>query len=341
MDPATLKLKREIPRKDILFCLAQLPGSDRLFAGSSDGHIHELDVSGETSGDAVVRLSGHTSYVTGLAAAGDRLISGGYDGQLIWWDLGSQEPVRAIKAHQRWVRKLRRSPDGTRVASVADDMVCRIWNVETGELIRELRGHESLTPQHFSSMLYVCAFSPDGQHLATADRIGKILVWDLESGRIESNLEAPELYTWDGRQRIRSIGGIRSLAFSPDGRHLAAGGIGQVQNVDGLGGKARIEVFDWAKEERVVEFAAEKIKGLVEHLVFAPNGEWLLGAGGDNKGLFMAVDVHSKKILHEETAPMHLHDFVIGGSGDRVYAVGHHAVAIFETETEPAAETPS
>ena len=52
------------------------------------------------------------------------------------------------------------------------------------------------------------------------------------------------MYTFDDVQRLRSIGGIRSLCFSPDQNELAVGGMGHVGNVDGLGGKARIEWFN-------------------------------------------------------------------------------------------------
>src|SRR5207245_11221975 len=133
-------------------------------------------------------------------------------------------------AHARYIRALAVSPDGTKVASVADDMICRLWNPATGEKLRDLRGHQERTPQNFASMLYNCVFSADGRHLATGDRVRHVIIWDVATGRQAGAIDAPLLYTWDGTQRIRSIGGARGLAFSADGRQLAVGGVGQIGN---------------------------------------------------------------------------------------------------------------
>jgi WD40 repeat protein len=215
------------------------------------------------------------------------------------------------------------------VASVADDMVCRIWDVQSARLIHELRGHSELTPSHFPSMLFACAISPDGKRVATGDKVGHIAIWDLESGRRLALLEAPELYTWDPVQRRHSIGGIRSLAFSPDGTRLAAGGSGKISNIDHLDGKARVEVFDWQKGERTHEFASDKFKGLVEYLGFHPQGDWLLAAGGGDKDGFLTFfDLAGKKVLAQEKAPMYLHDLALNETGDTIYAAGHHKIAV-------------
>ena len=221
--------------------------------------------------------------MTGLALAGPTLVSGGYDGRLIWWNTESGSQVRSVDAHQKWIRCVAATPDGTILASVADDMVCRLWDVATGRLIHELRGHAELTPHHFPSMLFACAISADGRLLATGDKVGHINVWDIESGRSLATLEAPVFYTWDPVQRRHSIGGIRALAFSPDGSRLAVGGIGKIGNIDHLDGKPRVEVFDWQKGQRIGEFPGEG-KGLVEHLAFHP------GATGCSRPAATATD---------------------------------------------------
>src|SRR5439155_1240558 len=83
----------------------------------------------------------------------------------------------------------------------------RIWDAPSGKLRHELRGHAEMTPHHFPSMLHACAVAPDGKHVATADKVGRIIVWDAQSGAKVSEMEAPVMYTWDPVQRRHSIGG--------------------------------------------------------------------------------------------------------------------------------------
>ncbi len=124
------------------------------------------------------------------------------------------------------------------------------------------------------------------------------------------------MYTWDPVQRRHSIGGIRSLAFSPDGFKLAVGGIGMISNIDHLDGKARVEVFDW-RGGRTHEFIEDKVKGLVERLEFHPAGDWLIAAGGDNAGFLMFLDLKTKAtVLTQEKAPMHIHDTTFDESSE-------------------------
>src|SRR5262249_29880487 len=154
---------------------------------------------------------------------------------------------RTVEAHQGWIRDVVAVPDGSRVVSAGDDMVVRVWETATGRLVHTLQGHARLTPQGHVTALYAVAISPDSRYVAAGDRVGELRVWELETGKPAQVFQVPMLYTYDPRQRKRSIGGIRSLAFSPDGSQLAVGGIGQVENVDGLAGPALVEVWDWRK----------------------------------------------------------------------------------------------
>jgi WD40 repeat protein len=327
-NPDQLKVVKQISRRDVLFAIARLPHTNRLFLGSSDFKVYDLDLAQEKAEPH--ELIGHKSYVTGLGLAGKAVISGSYDGRLIWWDADKHVQIRAVEAHTRWIRRVAATRDGKVVASVADDMVCRLWDADNGKLLRELRGHKEKTPHHFPSMLYACAFSPDGKLLATADKVGHVVVWEVASGKPAATLEAPGMYTWDPVQRRHSIGGIRSVAFTPDGKLLAVGGIGKINNIDHLDGKARVEVFDWQKGERTHELASDKFKGLVEHLEFHPESAWLLAAGGANDGFLIFYDLKEKKAVHQEKVAMHVHDFVLNEAGDTVYAAGHGKLMVFE-----------
>src|SRR6185312_10897691 len=148
-------------------------------------------------------------------------------------------------------------------------------------------------------------FTPDGKFLATGDKVGHVVVWEVATGRSTATFEVPSLYTWDPTQRRHSIGGIRTLAFSPDGSKLAIGGIGRVSNIDHLDGHPRAEIFDWRKGQRVQEFSADAIKGIVEQLLFLPDGNSLLAVGGHNDGFLLMFDLASKAITLQEKASTH------------------------------------
>jgi WD40 repeat protein len=327
-NPESLKLVKDLSSKGILFSIARVPGSGRSFVGSSDFKVYELDLA--EAKPEPKELGGHDSYVTGVALADKVVISGSYDGRLIWWDTEKRAQIRSVNAHTKWIRRVVVSPDGKTVASVADDMVCRLWDVDSGKLVRELRGHKEQTPHHFPSMLYACAFSRDGKYLASGDKVGHVVVWEVATGKELASLETPVMYTWDPTQRRHSIGGIRSLAFSPDGKLLAVGGMGKVGNIDHLEGKARVEVFDWQKGERTHEFPGDKFNGLVEQLTFHPHGEWLLGAGGAGDGFLMFFNLQDKKVVRQEKVAIHVHAFALNEDCTSIYAVGHGKIVLFE-----------
>jgi WD40 repeat protein len=66
-----------------------------------------------------------------------------------------------LKGHSRAPYQLAFSPDGSLLASAADDMTLRIWDVKTGQCLRMFKaGNE----------IFSVAFSPDGSLLAFAVR---------------------------------------------------------------------------------------------------------------------------------------------------------------------------
>src|SRR6185503_14492170 len=98
-----------------IFGLAAEPKADRVFAACADGAIYEVDIA---SGRAKPFETRHESFASGcvLLPDGKTVISGGYDGALIWHDVETRRSLRTLKAHQFWSWQLALSPDGSRVA---------------------------------------------------------------------------------------------------------------------------------------------------------------------------------------------------------------------------------
>src|SRR5215207_5724613 len=108
-DPTKLKVARQIDRPGICFGMARVPGTTRVFYGSSDFKVYEIDVAAEKP--APIEMVGHESYVSGVALAGQWLVSAGWDGKLIWWEAATRKQVRIVSAHAKWIRGVTASSD--------------------------------------------------------------------------------------------------------------------------------------------------------------------------------------------------------------------------------------
>ena len=173
-NPATLKEVQNLPQKFIVFCVARVPQTQRLYIGSSDFKVYEIDLAAEKPEPVPFLGEGHESYVTGVALAGNLLVSGGYDGRLIWWETANRKPIRVADAHEKWIRRVVASPDGSLVASIADDMLCKLWDAKTGDELLTLVGHERWVES--------AVYSPDGARILTASGDQTAKVWDAETG---------------------------------------------------------------------------------------------------------------------------------------------------------------
>jgi WD40 repeat protein len=331
-DPTKAKRLRALDHKSTFYALAL--ESNRLYAGGDDYRIHVFDLALDQK-EPIAQWTRHDNYVSALVAVGPFLISGSYDRSMIWWQDG--EPHRIVEAHQGWLRDLAATPDGKLVVSTGDDMLVMLWDVN-GRLVRTLEGHDKRTPQGHVTALYTVAVSPDGKHVASGDRIGTVCVWEIETGKLAQRFQVPTLYTYDPRQRKRSMGGIRALAFSGDGSLLAVGGIGQVENVDGLGGPAHLEIWDWKRPQMRIAAGAQGHKGLINALCFHPGGEWLIGAGGGSDNGFLAfwkidkqLDAVKKDALtvHRIKTDGHIHRACLNPAGTELYAAGFHKLEVW------------
>lgn len=249
IDPEQVAVQSEFGHARPLTACHWDPSGRRIFFGAEDNGVHRYDLASQE----VTTLRHHDSWVRAIAASpdGKTVVSGGYDGRLVWWpaDAERPEPTRVVDdAHQGWIRGVAFSPDGRHLATCGNDRRVNLWDSLSGELVASDDGHD----HH----VYNLAFRPEGDRLYSCDLHGYVRRWDLAAWLPAADARQPpqvgppaetltrleQLHRYDTTFRA-DIGGARCIAFSGDGERLAFGGITNVTNAfAGVGEAAAVLV---------------------------------------------------------------------------------------------------
>jgi WD40 repeat protein len=229
------------------------PDSQYLASANEDGTVKIWNLA---TGGLLHTLSKEGSHIA-FSPDGQRLAAA-VPAQLSIYDVATG--ARLQRPFPDGANEVTFSPDGRYVASGADVLALRtwdvipsekqyvkIWDTRTGEFVRSLRGH--------TRMALGFAYSPDGRRLASASWDGTVRVWDVATGHV--------LHTLDARH-----GELFTVAFSPDGKRLAAGGF-----------ERNVKVWDAATGHELLTLRGHT--GRVRKVVFSPNG-WLLASASDD-----------------------------------------------------------
>jgi WD40 repeat protein len=172
-----------------------------LASAGADRTVHVLDLT-KKKADRVLR--GHKDHVSAVAFAPKLNIvaSASYDHTARLANLDSEAAV-VLKGHRGVVTSVAFSPDSKWVATGSIDATAIVWDVATGQPVHTLTGH--------TSWVNAVAFNRIGE-LATASSDNTVRLWQLQDkGWAEkARFDFPE-------------GEVRSLAFAPCGKTLAAG----------------------------------------------------------------------------------------------------------------------
>jgi eukaryotic-like serine/threonine-protein kinase len=170
-----------------------------------------------------------------------------------------RQELFTLRGHTLAVRCVAFSPDGRTLASGSGEWgngepgEVKLWNAATGQELNTLTGHDG--------PIMAVAFSPDSKLLATVDASftnpkdsPRLIVWNVGTGK--------EVYRRDVIQWMYSV------AFSPDGKTIAAGaGRGQVFRWEAATGNQLPPLL----QSGSIDFA----------VVFTPDGQGLAAANRD------------------------------------------------------------
>jgi WD40 repeat protein len=260
--PAVEPLRLE--QESNVWCLAFSPDGRRLATGSLYGiHLWDLAAGDEHREDFQnIRGPGKCRRLA-FSPDGTRLAAGHRV-----WDSATGREIAALKAkaghRPRWGGEgVAFSPDGKRVASAWLDHIS-IWDAQTGEEIvalneprnRRLSGSDAL------------AFDPDGRLLACGYRSGVVKVCDAATGR-EVWAYTPAHAPGDNSGTMNPAG-VQQVAFSPNGKRLAAA-LGSSQDARDPG---EVKIWDAASGREV--FTLKGHTKAVWSVAFSPGGTRLV-----------------------------------------------------------------
>ncbi|HUG93766.1 MAG TPA: hypothetical protein VML55_23255 [Planctomycetaceae bacterium] len=286
------------------------PHSNHLATAGADLQVKVWDL---TTGQELFRRPCHAvrslgaAYTVAFRPPDGRLLAAGSEGVVTLWDWENDLPRNPWQGYELHAVPVAFSPDGRRLATGgAARQLQRLWDVETGELLRSLPAH--------TLPVSALAFSPDGGRLASASLDRSVTVYNTSTGELLSTF----LHT----------GNVLCVAFSRNGRRVASAGEDKIVRVwDAATGREVLGLRGHAEECKCLAFSPD------------PEGWRLASASADGTiRIWDARPLRGNEGQESLTFTEHtdeLRSVASSPDGRKIVSAGHGAlVKVWDAETK-------
>ena len=194
-------------------------------------------------------LRGHDNDVNSAiwTADGKMLVTAGDDSTIRLWDASTGRAIAVLQGHEGGIGAIVLG-SGSCLYSGGDDGTVRAWDISTGKEVRRL----GQLPDSVASL----AYCPEQQLLAASSTLLSVTLWDAVTGK--------EKFSW-GPEGLKKGCCVCSLAFSPDGRHLAIAGSDPTEAV----------IRVWTVSDKRAVFVQKIPRRALRGVAFSPDGQTL------------------------------------------------------------------
>ncbi len=200
------------------------------------------------------------------------------------------------------------SPDGSKIITGGHDGLIKLWDTETGKIIKSINGNG--TP------IRSVSFSPNGTQIVSGTDDKIITLWNLKTGNKE-------------KEFVGHTVGIESIAFSPDGNYIISSA--------GAGGRNYGEIKLWSVDSGNEMRSFTGYSGSIRSVAFLSNNKQFLSAGDDT--FIRLWDIESGNVIRifqghnypvKSISVTQDDSLIVSGSGD--YS-NHGQIIVWDTHS--------